>query len=246
MPKKSPDDKSCKITLYIDTPKPLLRPFKDVTKHSQLESLFVNGGPDPVALTGHAFIGLTDAKGNEERWGFSGEEPALFKALSGMRGTFEKEDPVSPYNEAIIWHIGKNQYNAVQKSIDNLKKDPGTYKLFKRNCSTVAVSLLKSAGVKDIPGEKLGLTPYGLTIKKRYMLACRRLEVAKFKIKNAFNGLFGKAKAPASELLASLRSKPIPVPINNGMKAYRQNRKDGQTTPLDIGKVIASISRVRT
>lgn len=246
MTKKPSDDNSCKITLYIDTPKPLLRPFKDVTKHSQLESMFVNGGPDPVALTGHAFIGLTDDKGNEERWGFSSEEPALFKAIAGMPASFEKEEPASPYNEALIWHIGKDQYNAVQKSVENLKENPGIYKLFERNCSTVAVSLLKSAGVKDIPGEKLAMTPYGLALKKRYMLACRRLEVAKFKIKNAFNGLFGKKKIPAARLLDSLKSKPIPVPINNGMKAYRQNRKNNETTPLDVGKVIASISKIRT
>ena len=64
----SPSGKNYRITLYLDTPKAMLRPFKDFTKHNHLESLICKNSLDPVAFTGHAFIGLTDADGKEKRW----------------------------------------------------------------------------------------------------------------------------------------------------------------------------------
>ncbi len=245
MSENGENNKTCKITLYLDTPKPLLRPFKDPTKHSQLESFFTRGGPNIVAITGHAFIGLTDEKGVEERWGYSGSSYSPFKAVSGTKGVFEPQEPASPYNEAIIWNVTPQQLQAAQKAVADFKKNPGTYKLFKNNCSTAALSILKAAGTEDLPSSKLGLTPYGLVLKKRWMLAKRRLEVARFKAKNLLNGLFGKEKMPKQALLDSLRAKPLPVPINNAMKAFRQNRAKDELKPIDVTKVISSISKIR-
>ena len=240
------DQKNYRITLYIDTPKPLLRPFKDFTKHNQIESLLTSNSLDPVAITGHAFIGLTDKNGKEERWGYTCKEPRLFKAICGMSGEMEKEDHNSPYNEAIIWNISKEQYLAANKVIEELKENPGTYKLFEKNCASVATSILKAADVPDIPEGKMGLSPYGLALKKRVMLAQRRAETIKFKIRNTLNSLFGKEKAPNAALLDSLRSKPVPVPINNAMKAFKEDRKNNRTSPLDFNRVIASISNIRS
>lgn len=240
------ENKTCKITLYLDTPKPLLRPFKDPTKHNQLESLFINHCPDVVAITGHAFIGLTNEKGVEERWGYSGSSLSPFKAINGTKGVFDLHEPEIPYNEAIIWNISPEQFNAAQNAVNALKENPRTYKLFKNNCATTALSILKAANVEDLPSDKLGLTPYGLVLKKRWMLAKRRLEVARFKAKNFINSLFGKKKIPQTALLESLRSKPLPVPINNAMKAFRQNRAKSETKPIDVTKVLASVSNIRS
>lgn len=239
-------NKTCKITLYLDTPKPLLRPFKDPTKHSQLASFFINHCPDIAAITGHAFVGLTNEKGVEERWGYSGSTLSPFKAINGTKGVFDLHEPECPYNEAIIWNISPEQFNAAQNTVNALKENPGTYKLFKNNCATTALSILKAANVEDLPSDKLGLTPYGLVLKKRWMLAKRRLEVARFKTKNLLNSLFGKEKVPSNDLLDSLRSKPLPVPINNGMKAFRQNRAKSETKPIDVAKVLASVSNIRS
>ncbi len=242
---ESANQKNYRITLYIDTPKPLLRPFKDFTKHNQIESLLTSNSLDPVAITGHAFIGLTDKNGKEERWGYTCVEPKLFKSIRGMKSQMVPEDANSPYNEAIVWNITKEQYQAANKAVADLVKNPGQYKLFEKNCASVATDILKAANVPDIPLGKMGLTPYGLTLKKRVMLAQRRMEAAKFKIKNAIRSLFGKKKAPKSALLNSLRSKPIPVPINNAMKAFKVDRENNQIRPLDMNRVIASISGIR-
>lgn len=242
---KENNDNNYRITLYLDTPKAMLRPFKDFTKHSHLPSIVLENSLNPVAFTGHAFIGLMDAEGKEERFGYTCEEAALFRALRGMPGKMAKEDYEAPYNEAIIWNISKDQYLAAQKAIQEQTENPGTYKLFERNCATVAADILKAANVPDIPERKLALTPHGMVVKKRMMLAERRLETAKFKIKNLFNALSGKEKVPNARLLDSLRSKPVPVPIDNGMKAYRQDVERKDIRPLDYNKVIASISHIR-
>lgn len=240
------NDKTCKITLYLDTPKPLLRPFKDPTKHSQLESLITRGTFDSTALTGHVFVGLTDENGREERWGFWGEMASPCRAVTGTKGIFDREEPFSPYNEAIIWNVTPEQLKAAKAAAMRHSANPKTYMLFKRNCATVALEIAKSAGIKDLPSSKWGMTPHFLVLKKRWMLAKRRLEVARFKTKNLLNGLFGKEKMPNQALLDSLRSKPLPVPINNAMKAFRQNRAKDETKPIDVTKVIASVSKIRS
>ncbi|MBR1778293.1 MAG: hypothetical protein IJ752_06900 [Alphaproteobacteria bacterium] len=244
MPAKK--DENYKITLYLDTPKAMMRPFKDFEKHNHLVSLILDQSLDPVAFTGHAFIGLTDANGKEERWGYTCEEAALFRALRGMPGKMVQEEYDTPYNEAIVWNISKSQYFAAKRAVAKQLKHPGTYKLFDKNCATVAAGVLKAAKVPDRPEGKLALTPHGMVIKKRMMLAKRRLETAKFKIRNLFNGLTGKEKVPNSELLDSLKSKPLPVPLDNGMKAFKQGFRKKELQPLDLNKVIASISHIRS
>lgn len=233
-------DKDCKITLYIDTPKPLMRPLKDFKKHNQLESLLTDGCLNMVAYTGHAFIGITDEKGKEERWGFTAAEgvPSLFKAIKGVKGSFENENDNPTFNEAIVFPITKEQYQSAQKKIDQERNTPSTYKLFEKNCASVASDILEAANVDDMPTGKLRMTPYGLTVKKRIMLAQRRYEAVAFKAKNIVNGLFGNKKTSKTELLNSLRSKPLPVPLDNGMKVARQ----GEMAQIDINKVLASIS----
>lgn len=60
------NEKNCQITLYLDTPKLFLRPGLD----KEYGSLIDGGIKDSTWLTGHAFIGLTDEKGKEQKWGF--------------------------------------------------------------------------------------------------------------------------------------------------------------------------------
>lgn len=233
--------KNCQITLYLDTPKPLLRPFKDFAKHNQLASLIMNGVPDPAEVTGHAFIGLSDGKGREIRVGYTGEGK-MSKMISGVEGVVIPHDNQDYYNEAIVWNISKKQFNAAKREIEKQQKNPGTYKLFERNCSTFATDVLKAAKVEDVPEGKLGLTPYGLILKKRVMLAKRRMEVLKFKAKNVLRTLFGKKRAPTSELLQSLRSKPVPVPIRIGTNDYRAKSTCKQLHPLDVKAITAKLA----
>lgn len=236
--------KNYQITLYLDTPKPLLRPFKDFAKHNQLASLFMNGVPDPAEVTGHAFIGLSDGKGREIRVGYTGEGK-MSKMISGGDGVVIPHDNQDYYNEAIVWSISKKQYKAARREIEKQQKNPGTYKLFERNCSTFATDVLKAAKVEDVPEGKLGLTPYGLVLKKRVMLAKRRMEVLNFKAKNVLRTLFGKKRAPTSELLESLRSKPVPVPIRVGTNDYRAKSTCKQLHPLDVKAITAKLAFTR-
>ena len=233
--------KNYQITLYLDTPKPLLRPFKDFAKHNQLASLIMNGVPDPAEVTGHAFIGLSDGKGREIRVGYTGEGK-MSKMISGVEGVVIPHDNQDYYNEAIVWSISKKQFNAAKREIEKQQKNPGTYKLFERNCSTFATDVLKAAKVEDVPDGKLGLTPYGLILKKRVMLAKRRMEVLKFKAKNVLRTLFGKKRAPTSALLQPLRSKPVPVPIRVGTNDYRAKSTCKQLHPLDVKAITAKLA----
>ena len=130
-------EKDCQITLYLDTPKPLLRPFKDFIKHNQLASLFVYGAPDPAEITGHAFIGLTDAKGRETRFGYTGEGK-MSRMISGVDGVVIPHDNQDYYNEAIVWKISKKQYKAANGKLKNNKKIRG-----RTNCLNATVRLLR-------------------------------------------------------------------------------------------------------
>ena len=77
-----------RITLYPDTPKPMMNPFRDPLKHSQLASLFSGNGFDVAAVTGHAYIGLAENPMNEERWGYGPESANPVKLIRGVPGSF--------------------------------------------------------------------------------------------------------------------------------------------------------------
>ncbi len=225
-------DNRFKITLYIDSPTPTLRP-----------------GLSKTAVSGHAFIGLSDGE-KEERWGYSHTDysdnklKTLVNVIRGSKGEMAPEDASSPYHEAIVWNVSEEQYKAAKAKINEHRENPGTYKLFEKNCSTVATSILKAAGISDI-SETVGMTPYGLALKKRVMLAKRRFEVAKFKAKNTINMLFGKQKVPNSKLLQSLRSKPVPVSIQQGIKASEADYRKQEVSPLNVKRILNKMASWR-
>lgn len=234
-----------RITLYLDTPKSMLNPMRDPAKHSQLASLISGNGFDVAAVTGHAFIGLAENPMTEERWGYGPSSINPVKLIRGVPGGLVEHGGHEPYNEAITWNISKKQYMAAKKAVADLLKNPGEYKLFERNCATVACQILKAAKVPDLPKGKTALTPFGLVMKKRLMLAKRRIEMLKFKTKNVINALFGRKKAPTSELLESFRSKPMPVSLNVGTRSSHEDAVINKTRPLDINRVLRNLTLSR-
>lgn len=196
-----------------------------------------------MPFTGHAFIGLTDETGKEERWGYTTKASVagVIETIRGIEGDFISENKNQQYNEAIVYSISKEQYLAAKQKTEEYRKNPGTYMLFNKNCSTVARDILMAARVEDLPKKGLSLTPYGLALKKRITLAQRRCEAALFNIKNSIRSLFGQKKAPRKELLNSLRSKPVPVPIKTAMRTARKE----PMTPINIDTVITNIARGR-
>lgn len=225
----SDQEKNYRLTLYLDTPKMFLRPGVD--------NIYIrsNGTPTTTWFTGHAFVGLTDDKGNEEKWGYYPDPCATLKQeIRGVRGIFERED-AAHYNEAIIYEISKEQYDAAQKKVSDLRRSPGFYQLFYKNCSSVACDILRAGGVKDAPTPRMGLTPHRLTLTKRAMQAKRKIEVAFWKAKNAVTSLFTGKKSPSSELFGKLRAKPVPVSIREGTEASKAKK------PLDVTKVLTSL-----
>ena len=221
-----------RITLYIDSPLSMLRP-----------------GLSSSSVSGHTFIGLSDGK-SEERWGYSHTDYSdnklkmLVNVICGSKGAMSPEDANSPYHEAIVWNVSEEQYKAAREKIEEHRQNPGTYKLFEKNCSTVATSVLKAAGISDV-SETVGMTPYGWALKKRIMLAKRRFEVAKFKAKNTINMLFGKQKVPQSKLLQSLRSKPVPVSIQQGVKASESDYRKQEVKPLNVKRILNKMASWR-
>lgn len=227
-------EKNCKLTLYLDTPKMFLRPGRD--------NIYVrsDGTLTTTWFTGHAFVGLTDEKGHEEKWGYYPNPMASLKEeIRGTRGYFSREDDAH-YNEAIVYTVSRGQYDAAMKKVRETNARPGFYQLFHKNCSSVACDVLRAGGVKDAPSLFMGLSPHRLTMKKRALQVKRRLEVALWKVQNAVKGIFTGSKAPSSDLLKILREKPIPVTISQGMAASKSKQ------PLDINKVLSSLSGQRS
>ncbi len=226
-------DNRYRITLYIDTPSPILKP-----------------GLAPFSVSGHAFVGLSDGKA-EERWGYTHSDfsdsklKMLVNVIRGSQGQMNKEDANSPYHEAIVWNVSEAQYKAAQAEIKKQRENPGTYKLFERNCSTVATSVLQAAGIQDIPSGKLSMSPYGWALKKRVMLAKRRMEAAVFKVKNTIKAAFGKKKVPNTKLLASLRAKPVPVSIRQGIKSAQADYRAQETQPLNVKRILMNMAAGR-
>lgn len=241
---EQPDNKkNCKVTLYIDTPIFMLRPFVDYKNHSQIKSLIHNGYFNTLPFTGHSFIGLTDDKGNEERWGYTtkAQVASFAAACRGIEGDFVSENENKKYNEAIVYPVTKDQYLAARQKVEEFRTAPGTYKLFEKNCSSVARDILAAAKVDELPGKKLALTPYGLAVKKRLTLIRRRCEALFFNVKNAVKKVFGDKKAPRSELLASLRAKPLPVPIRTATRTARKT----PMARLNTESILTNIARGR-
>lgn len=243
MTEQKNNEKNCKVTLYIDTPIFMLRPFVDYKSHSQVKSLIHNGHFDSLPFTGHSFIGLTDEKGNEERWGYTtkAQVASVAAACRGIEGDFISENENKKYNEAIVYPVTKDQYLAAKQKAEEYRAAPGTYKLFEKNCSTVARDILSAAQVDDLPGKKLGLTPYGLAFKKRLTLVQRRCEALFFNVKNTIKKVFGNKKAPRSELLASLRAKPLPVPIRTATRTAKKT----PMAQLNTESILTNIARGR-
>lgn len=222
------EEKNCKATLYLCTPLPMLKPGYNPFNRSGI-----------TAQTGHAFVGITDENGKEERWGFSPGESEAFenpmKMVTGCKGSFSFETRFTHYNEAIVYPITREQYDQAKTKIEELRQNKDKkYRLFSSNCSTVASSILRAAGV----GTKcpiIKFSPHTLTMKKRALLAKRRIEVAFFKIKNNVRNLFGKEKAPDSVMLDKLRKKPMPVTIKEGTRASDYEE------PLDTKRILNSL-----
>ncbi|MBR1778620.1 MAG: hypothetical protein IJ752_08595 [Alphaproteobacteria bacterium] len=194
----------------------LLKPEQDPVYGQK----FGKGGiTETTWYTGHAFIDLSDGK-NEERWGLGPDDSvkdSLLVYVTGCPSRFHREEG-SHYNEAIDYPVCKEQYMAAQQKVEEYKNHPELeYKLFARNCSTVASSILKAAQVEAPRSKLVGLTPHALTVKKRLMYARRKHELRMLSAKMAVKRLFGKQNVPVkSALLESLRKKPLPVPAELG------------------------------
>lgn len=215
------DEKNCKATLYICTPLEMLEPGYNPFKRSGV-----------TAHTGHAFVGLTDESGKETLWSFSfSEAKTPLQKITGCPGKLSQDFPkFAEYNEAIVYPISREQFDAAHKKVNEIKNKKMTYRLFSTNCSTVASSILRAAGVGKCP--VMAMSPHTLALKKRALLVKRRMEVAFFKTKNKIREMFGKEKAPDSRLLNKLRSKPMPVLIREGTRTFNYEEK------LDAGRIV--------
>ncbi|MGN0904100.1 MAG: DUF4105 domain-containing protein [Alphaproteobacteria bacterium] len=209
----STSDKDCKITLYLDTPGMLLRP--DISGKSRPLTWF----------SGHAFIGLTNKAGKERCFSFEPDNShtGSLQCLTGCRGHFAEEYG-NPYTEAIVYPISQKSYDAALKRAEEMKRADMTYKLFSKNCSTVAASLLEAAGVAR-PSRLMRLSPHGLVLKKRAMLMRMRMSMVLQAAKSRIAGIFREKSVPPMKLLNALKDKPLPVPIREARKTSRLQKK---------------------
>ena len=90
-------------------------------------------------------------------------------------------------------------------------------------------------GVETPPGKLIGLSPHGLTLKKRMLYLRRKIDLQMLKAKLKLQKLFGGNKAsPRAAMLDMLRSKPLPVPIELGTKMGKTGGKIDEKQVLNF------------
>lgn len=183
-----------------------------------------NYKPNELSETGHVFIGLTDAKGNEQRLGWNANTFDLgpqnvppedrieslakdaFKKVSG----FIKDESANRYDDVFEYKISKKQFDAALAFIEKTKKENPKYVLLLNNCAVFAYKAALSAGVKP-PKSLIGLkTPHGYSVSIRIQNKFKKLETVLKKTTNKIATFFD-SKMPISKKAIENRSNISPL-----------------------------------
>lgn len=143
------DNRSCKATLYLESPGFLIP--------SRLKDAVMKREADVGAVTGHAFIGLTDQNGKETVYGFHAatalpeNENLSFKEklpllVSGKYQGFVADDSKEPYDDKMVYHITPKQYDKIKSYVEKEKPTRRNTVFF----PGTALSLLTKLCIKPI------------------------------------------------------------------------------------------------
>lgn len=172
-------ERNCKATLYVETP--------DIMIPKKLKKDIMPRDPEELGTAvGHVFFGLTDEKGREKTYGlhaccalYGAENVAPgdrmeFFSLKKVAGVVTEETK-EPYDEKLVYHITRSQYDAVRKYAETAVEKPPKYNIWTSNCVIFAYKALKQADLK-LPPQLLPYSPAMVTVGVRVLERAAKLK----------------------------------------------------------------------
>lgn len=203
--------RTCKATLYLESP--------DFLIPSKLKKAVMQREADVGAVTGHAFIGLTDESGKETVYGFHAAtalpenanlsfKEKLPLLVSGKYQGFVGDDSKEPYDDKMVYHITPKQYDKIKSYVEKEKANPPKYNLFSGNCVVFAYKALRQADLK-LPPQPLFYNPVSAVLGIRLYEKAHQI---KQDLKQATANIlsrFSSTRKISKEILQGLKKKPV-------------------------------------
>lgn len=204
------DDRSCKATLYLESPGFLIP--------SRLKDAVMKREADVGAVTGHAFIGLTDQNGKETVYGFHAatalpeNENLSFKEklpllVSGKYQGFVADDSKEPYDDKMVYNITPKQYDKIKSYVEKEKANPPKYSIFSGNCVVFAYKALRQADLK-LPPQPLFHNPVSAVLGIRLYEKVHKVKQDLKKATANILSRFSSTRKVSKDILQGLKKKP--------------------------------------
>ena len=204
------DNRICKATLYMESP--------DFLIPSRLKNAVMKREADVGAVTGHAFIGLTDKDGKETVYGFHAatalpeNEHLSFKEklpllISGKYQGFIADDSKEPYDDKMVYHITQKQYDKIKNYAEKEKANPPKYSIFSGNCVVFAYKALRQADLK-LPPQPLFHNPISAVLGIRLYEKAAKIKQTLKKATADILSRFSSTRKISKDILQGLKKKP--------------------------------------
>lgn len=206
------EKRGCKATLYVESP--------NVMIPKRLRDRVMPRDPRELGTAvGHVFFGLTDEKGVEKTYGLHaaccslGHENVTpenrmtslfsFRRIAGLV-TDEKGEP---YDDKIVYHISREQFDAVHDYAEKARKEPPKYNIWTNNCTTFAYKALKKAGVR-LPPQLPFCTPAMTVVGIRALEKADRIKNSLIQAAGQLADSFSSERKVSADGLARLKKQP--------------------------------------
>ena len=204
------DNRSCKATLYLESPGFLIP--------ARLKNAVMKREADVGAVTGHAFIGLTDQNGKETVYGFHAatalpeNEHLSFKEklpllISGQYQGFIADDSKEPYDDKMVYRITPDQYDKIKSYVEKEKAHPPKYNIFSKNCVVFAYKALYQAGLK-LPPQPMFHNPISAVLGIRLYEKAHKAKQNLKKSAAEILSRFSSTRKISRDILQGLKNKP--------------------------------------
>lgn len=208
---KATEPLSCKATLYLESPACLIP--------SKLKDAVMKREADVGAVTGHAFIGITDKDGKETVYGFHAatalpeNADLTFKEklpllISGKYQGFVADDSKEAYDDKMVYSISQQQYDKIKTYAEEQKANPPKYSILSSNCVSFAYKALHQADL-SLPPQPLFHNPASAVLGIR---AYEKAQEIKQTLKKATANVlarFSSTRKISRDILSDLKKKPV-------------------------------------
>ena len=226
------DPRSCKATLYIESP--------DFLIPSRLKNSVMKRDASIGAVTGHAFIGITDQNGKETVYGFHSATALpenanlpLKEKLPMLIGQKVQgvilDDSKDAYDDKMIYRISQKQYDSIKAYAEKEKANPPKYGILSSNCVIFAYKALRQADLK-LPPQPLFYNPASAVLGIRIY---EKAHKTKQKLGNTAANIlskFSSTRKISRDILQKLKEKPVKQAV--GVKSVVQSLKNNTAAAL--------------